>query len=330
MLSGGPLFVTGGAGFIGNRVVRFLLEKNYKVRCLVRSTTNTRRLDGLEYEKCTGDITDKQCLVNGMRDCAGVVHLAGLSNWRDIHSPKLPAVVIEGSKNVMEAARINGNIKTVYVSSSTAINGTNDPIVLNEESAFTLPDRKHFAYAHAKNKVERYCRECSAKGQPVTIVNPSEVYGPFDYDKITAGNLVDFVKTPTIRIPKGGTSIVHVDDVAKGIIAAFEKGRSGERYILGSDNLEIDLLARLTLELLGMDKRIKFLNRGLIRSLAWISRTFGIDMGFEPAVIPYAVRYWFMDNSKAKSELGINFRPGHEILKPTLEWLVSENIIESV
>lgn len=327
MTDKGTIFVTGGAGFIGSRVVKQLLEHGYQVRCLLRATTNTRRIDALPHEKWIGDINNESSLIEGMKGCSGVIHLASLSNWNDIQSPRMRQVVVEGSKKVLAGAKQNGNIKVVYVSSSAAIGGTDESTLLNEEAPFALPGSKHYAYAHAKRDVEDYCREEAKKGQNITIVNPTEVYGPYDYDKITCGNLIDFVHTKSIQVCKGGTSVVYVDDVASGIVAALEKGRSGERYILGSDNVEIEDLAKITLEILGMKKSIQRIPRGLLLKLAWVSKTFRIPMGFEPAVIPYAVKYWFMDNSKAKNELGVRFRSAREVLEPTLKWAKDEGML---
>lgn len=327
-MSKGKIFVTGGAGFIGSRVVKSLLDQGYEVRCLLRKTTNTRRIDGLNYERFDGDITDAASLVEGMKGCTGVIHLASLSNWKDIKSSRMPLVVIEGSKKVIDAAKQNGNLRMVYVSSSTAIDGTDDNRILNEDSPLTLPKNNHYIYAHAKKDVEEYCKQEAKNGFPVTIVNPTEVYGPYDYDKITCGNLIDFATTKTVQMAAGGTSIVYVDDVANGIVAALEKGKPGERYILGSDNMEFKDLAALTLQLLGINKPVKMIGRKMLMNLAWISKTFGINMGFEPAVIPYAVKYWFVDNSKAKRELGVTFRSAKEILEPTLKWVKDEGMIK--
>ena len=118
-----------------------------------------------------------------------------------------------------------------------------------------------------------------------------------------------------------GTSVVYVDDVATGIIAALEKGKAGERYILGGDNLLLKELAELTLDLLGQKKTILTLPNPLIRGIAKIGQTFHLPLPFNPAVIPYAVRYWLMNNTKARNELGIDFRSARETLTPTLRWL---------
>ena len=322
----GKIFVTGGAGFIGNFVLKQLLQKGYEARCLLRNTSNIRRIEGLNFERCMGDISDVVSLKEGMKGCIGVIHLAGLSNWKDITAPDMPRIVIEGSKNLLQVAKEMGNIKTVFVSSSTAIDGTDEIKILNESSPLTLPNNKHFVYAHAKKEVEEYAINLAKEGQQVTIVNPTEVYGPYDYDKITCGNLLDFATTKTVLVPDGGTSIVYVEDVAQGIIAAFEKGKSGERYILGSDNMKIEELAKLTLDLLSLEKPIKKVGRGMLMNLAWISKTFRINMGFEPEVIPYAVKYFFVDNAKATKELGVTFRGAREILEPTLKWMKEEGM----
>lgn len=326
-MSKGKIFLTGGAGFIGSHVVKNLLAKGYEVRCLVRSSTNTRRIDSFAIEKHLGDIQDLASLQEGMKGCAGVIHLASITNWKDIQSPRMCKVVVEGSQNVLVAAQQSGHLKTVYVSSASAIDGTSDKRILNEDSPFTLPLGKHYSYAVAKKEVEGVCLAKVKEGQSITIVNPTEVYGPYDYDRVTCGNLIDFLSTPIVQLAKGGTSIVHVEDVAQGIVAALEKGRSGERYILGSDNLEFHELAQLTLDLAGSQKKISVLPRQLLLTLAWASRTFKIHMGFEPAVIPYAVKYWFIDNTKAKNELGIQFRGAKEILEPTIRWMKEEGMV---
>lgn len=321
------ILVTGGNGFIGSRLVKHLIDKGYSVRCLLRKTSKTDRLAGLTYETHYGDVTDLSSLVEGMKGCDGVMHLASLSNWDDIHSPRMEGVVVGGSKNVLEAAKQSGNMRVVYVSSSTAIDGTESPTVLNENSDFTL-NKKTYSYAYAKKRVEAMCIEAAKAGLPVVIVNPAEVYGPNDTDQITSGNLIDFVKSSPCMVCKGGTAIVHVDDVALGIIAAFEKGRPGERYFLGGENMDFEQIAGLTLKLAGKTQKIMILPNGLISFLAKLGGTLKIPMPFNPAVIPYAVKYWYVSNKKAKEELGVSFRSPEEILGPTVEWLKKEKLID--
>lgn len=323
------IFVTGGNGFVGSRVVQQLLARGYGVRCLLRATSTTHRIDGLAIEHVLGDIRDPTSLVRGMAGCDGVIHLASLSNWSDIHSGLLDAVVVDGSRNVFVAAQVSGNLRTVFVSSIVAINGSDSPVMLHEHSSFTLDDPTAYAYAFAKHHTERAAHQAVAAGLPVVIVNPAEIYGPQDDDLVTSGNLIDFARSNPVFVTNGGTSIVHVDDVAAGIIAAFERGRVGERYILGGENLTIRALAEYTLALLHQTKRIVTMPNGLMRQLAHIGQRWRMPLPFEPAVIPYAVKYWFVDNTKARQELGLTFRPAEETLAPTLAWLQQRGFIPS-
>jgi dihydroflavonol-4-reductase len=320
------ILVTGGNGFIGSRLVKALTDQGYAVRCLLRKSSKTSRIDGLNYEPAYGDVTDLNSIVEAMKGCDGVMHLASLSNWADIHSPKMESVVVGGSKNVLEAARQSGNLRMVYVSSSTAIDGTDSPTVLNEDSPFTL-NKKTYSYAYAKKRVEAMCIEAAKAGLPVVMVNPAEVYGPNDYDQITSGNLIDFIKSDPCMVCKGGTAIVHVDDVADGIIKAFEKGRAGERYFLGGENLDFTQIATITLKLAGKTQKTMLLPNGLISFIAKVGGALKIPLPFNPAVIPYAVKYWFVSNQKARTELGATFRGPEDILRPTVEWIIAEKLV---
>lgn len=321
------IFVTGGNGFIGSRLVAHLLVHGYAVRCLLRDTSNTRRIDGLPVERVAGDIRNREALECGMAGCAGVMHLASLSSWADIHSGRMEEVVLDGSRNVFAAAQRNGNLRTVFVSSITAVNGTDQPVILTEQSQFTLNDPVAYAYAFAKQRAEQAARQAVAQGLPVVIVNPAEVYGPYDHDLVTSGNLVDFAHSNPVFVPSGGTSVVHIADVAEGIIAAFEQGCVGERYILGGDNLTIKELAALTLKLLRQHKPIITLPNALMQGLAFAGQHWHVPLPFEPAVIPYAVKYWFTDNTRARAELGLSFRSARETLAPTLEWLQNSGFL---
>ena len=311
------VFVTGANGFIGSVVTKKLVEDGHTVRALLRKASRTSRIDGLPYDRVAGDVRDAASIRVGMKGCEAVIHLASLSSWTDIHSPMMSEVVLGGTKNVLDAVRANGKPRMVFVSSSTAINGSRAPVAHTEDSAMTLP-LGNFRYIAAKLEAEQRCR---ASGLPVTIVNPGEVYGPDDVDKITSGNLLDFAKSSPVLVCAGGSSVVHVEDVAAGIVAAMTKGRVGERYILGGDNLTIRQLATLTIEILGQKKAILSLPNWLVSGVARIGGALRVPLPFNPAVIPYAVRYWFMDSSKAQRELGVTFRSARAVLEPTLAWL---------
>jgi dihydroflavonol-4-reductase len=320
------VFVTGGNGFIGSNVVEELIKSGYEVRCLLRTTSKTKRIDAFKYETAIGDILDKESLIQGMKGCDAVIHLASISSWYDIHNSNVTDIVIKGTQNVLEAAVSNANLPVVYFSSSTAVGCSKKPIKLSEETPFNLTSNA-YSYAIAKHNAENICREFHNKGLRVVMVNPAEVYGPNDYDKITCGTLIDFIKESPVFIPKGGTSIVHVQDVARGAIAALEKGRSGERYILGGDCLTVHQLAELTLEIANLNKKIITVPNFLILGIANVGKLLKINLPFNPEVIPYAVRYWFMDNSKAKNELGVSFRSSRQVLTSVITWLQNSNMV---
>jgi dihydroflavonol-4-reductase len=314
------VFVTGGNGFIGSRTVRELIMAGHQPRCLVRKGSRTARLDGLAIERVEGDVRSRDDLVRGVSGCAAAIHLASVSNWNDIVSPLMRQVVVEGTANLLAAMRECAVRRAVYVSSATAINGSSSAQLHSEESAFTL-EGPAFAYALAKREAEELCRRAAADGLEVVTVNPAEVYGPDDDQLVTAGNLIDLLRSKPVLVCSGGTSIVHVDDVAHGIVLALARGQGGSRYILGGENLTIRQLAELALELASRTARIVTLPNRLIRALALIGPRLRLPLPFNPALIPYATRYWFMDAGKAVRELGASFRPARAVLAPTVEWL---------
>jgi dihydroflavonol-4-reductase len=316
------VFVTGGHGFIGSMVVRTLLAEGHTVRCLVREGSKTDRIDGLTWERAVGDVRDAAAVERGMQDCDAAIHLASLSNWNDIDSPLMKDVVEGGTRHILAAAAEREQPpRVVFVSSVLAVAGATTPQVFDESAAFTLPDAQ-LGYSRSKRAAEALCLAAwKEQGVPVVIVNPTEVYGPEDTALITACNLIDFAKSSPVLVCTGGTSIVHVEDVAMGIVRALEKGRPGERYILGGDNLTIRELAALTLELLGQKKSIWTMPNRILRGLASLGRAWKLPLPFNPHVIPYATLYWFARNDKARRELGIEFRGARETLAPTLAWL---------
>jgi dihydroflavonol-4-reductase len=177
------------------------------------------------------------------------------------------------------------------------------------------------AYAHAKMCAEALCREASARGRDIVVVNPAETYGPGDDRLVTAGNLIGLLQPPLTLVCRGGTCIAHVDDVAEGIVAALEKGRAGQRYILGGENLDHRQLAGLVLALAGCRQPILTVPNVVFRWATRLAAALGIALPFDRSIVPYATCYWFADNSKARRELQVQFRPARETLQPTLDWL---------
>lgn len=315
------VFVTGGNGFIGSVVVHQLAAAGHQIVCLLRPTSDTSRLAGTDYERADGDVRDAESLRAGMAGAGAVIHLASLSSWDLIDSPEMKDVVLGGTRNVLEAARDLGNPRVVFVSSATAVGASARPEVLDETAPYNLAGERGLTYSNYKHQAEELCREAVAGGQDVVMVNPAEVYGPNDTAFITAGNLVDFARSNPVLVCHGGTSVAFVDDVALAIVRAMERGRAGERYILGGPNVTLEELARVTLTILARKARILVLPNPLIRAVTRVATGLRIKLPYNPRVIPYATRYWFVDSRKAQRELGVSFRSARETLEPTLAWL---------
>jgi dihydroflavonol-4-reductase len=315
------IFVTGGSGFIGSVVVRMLVERGDEVACLVRPTSTTTRIDDVPHHRVEGDVRDLDSLRRGMEGCTGVVHLASLSSWTLIDSPEMSATVEDGTRNVLQAAQEHDVPRVVFVSSLTAVGASGEPRVQDEFSTYTLADEPGLLYSQAKWRAERTCAEFCRAGLPVVVVNPGEVYGPNDHALITAANLLDFARSDPVLVCKGGISVAHVDDVALGILRALDRGRAGERYILGGENLTVRELAALTLELVDMRKRIVSVPNGVIRAVTRVATALSIPLPYNPKLIPYVTRFWFADSSKARKELGVEFRSARDTLAATLAWL---------
>jgi dihydroflavonol-4-reductase len=314
------VFVTGGNGFIGSRVVRQLTEKGHEVRCLLRQSSRTERIDGVDYERHLGDVRDEESLVAGLDGCDGIIHLASISSWDMIRSPLMRQVVVDGTRNVLEAASKVGGVRTVFVSSCAAINGTRQPEIMDEQTRFEL-DPEVYIYAGAKHDAEAICAQFAADGLPVITVNPCEVYGPEDDDLITASYLLDTLKDWLAMSLNGGTAVAHVEDVSAGIISALERGRSGERYILGGENLCIRQIIEMTLEAGGQNKPILQLPTPLIKGLIRALVALRLPTPVIPDLVDYGTLYWFVDCSKAERELGYRFRPAEQAIADVVGWL---------
>ena len=320
-MNGGLVFVTGGSGFIGSHVVRNLVRAGRPVRCLVRPTSRLDRIADLGCEFVRGNIEDRTSLCESIKGSSSIIHVAGLAVPDLFNSPQMMRVHVEGTRNILEAALTAGVRRMVYVSSTAAVGGSAGPLLHNEQNITPVQIQKQLIYVRAKLAAEQLCAEYNQRGMSVTIVNPAEVFGPNDNDRITAGTLIDFAKSNPVFVCDGGISVVHVEDTAGGIVQALDRGRPGERYVLSGENISVRRLAELTLELLQLRRPIITLPKPVILAVAFFGRRLRIPLPFNPEIVPLATSYWFMDNSKARRELGVEFRSARETLQSTVLWL---------
>lgn len=319
------VFITGGNGFIGSVVVRDLVREGHEVVCLLRRRSNRDRLTGLPISVIEGDVCDIESFRGAIAECEAAIHLAAPGGWTNDDEHILERVIVDGTRNVLAAAE-GAHVRVVFVSSTAAIDGSHEPRVVDESAFFTIEDPA-LGYAHAKHRAELVVREWYERGVDVVTVNPSEVYGPGDVALGTAGNLIDFATAYPVLVCRGGTGIVHVDDVSAGIRRALECGRAGERYILSGENLSIRELAALVLDLVARRAPILTIPNGVARAMARVVDRLRVPAPFNPAVVPYATRYWFVENAKARRELGVTFRDARETVRSTLEWLRERRLV---
>ncbi|MEO7085233.1 MAG: NAD-dependent epimerase/dehydratase family protein [Gemmatimonadaceae bacterium] len=314
------IFITGAGGFIGSFVARKLVNSGHDIVCLGRASSRFDRIDDLPFVRVLGDVRDVESLRAAMAGCDHTIHLAAPGAWEQ-DDPRLLADVLEGgTRNVLNVAAALENHRVVVVSSTAAIACSDTPIVFDERNTFSVPDQNLY-YAFAKHRAETIAAEAFMRGVAVIVVNPAEVYGPDDTALVTAGNLVDLATSTPVLVSDGGTCVVHVEDVAVGIIAALERGRPGERYILGGENVTIRELAMLVLELTGRRAPIVSVPRWLVRLTARIAIRLNLKLSFNPHVVPYATWYWFVDSAKARTELGVCFRGARDTIADALAWL---------
>lgn len=231
-------FVTGGSGFIGANLIHELNARGHEVRALLRPGSDVRGLAGAAYERVEGDVGDRAAVAKGLRGCDWCFHVAASYHlWLPDYAP-MYAANVDGTRNVIEVAAAEGCSRIVYTSTVGCIGlpkEINGVVTPTDEATPVAESQMSNHYKLSKWKAEVVARELAAKGLPVVIVNPSAPIGPRDVKPTPTGKvIVDFLNREMPAYLDTGLNWAHVRDVAIGHILAAEKGRVGERYILGS------------------------------------------------------------------------------------------------
>lgn len=317
-------FVTGGTGFVGAHVVRALLRRGRSVRCLVRSSSRLSNLEELPVEVVPGDVTDPASLSRAMAGARTVFHCAADYRLSARDPREIYAANVEGTRNVLAAASEIGAEKVIYTSSVGALGLTRDGRPGNEET----PVEPRFLIGHykkSKHRAERVAEEWAAKGLPVVIVNPSTPVGEMDIKPTPTGQMiVDFMNRRMPAYVETGLNLVDVRDVAEGHVLAAEKGRVGEKYILGNRDMTLkeifDALSRLT----GIPSPAVRLPHWVPLAAAAVDTLASRLTGRQPRVPLEGVRMsrhtMFFDAGKAIRELGLPQTPVEEALNRAVAW----------
>ncbi len=316
--------VTGATGFVGAAVVRALIKTGVEVRVLARRDSDFSNLQQFKIDGAYGDLRDKDSLRKALAGCGQLYHVAAhYALWaRD------PAIFydvnVTGTKNLMEAARDIGTGRIVYCSTIGAIGLPPGGGLGTEETPVSL-EQMAGHYKRSKYLAEQEVLKLAQQGLPVVIVNPSAPVGEGDVKPTPTGQMiVEFMKGRMPAYIETGMNIVDVDDVAAGHLLAMQKGRIGERYILGTKNLMLrdifEILSRLT----GVAMPSVKLPRELILPLAYLNLAFSWVTGIPPRIplegVKMAKYKMHYDCSKAIRELGIPQTPPEVALEKAVRW----------
>jgi dihydroflavonol-4-reductase len=319
--------VTGATGFIGGAVARALVRAGVEVRVLARSLSNARNLSGLSVERVEGDLLNPASLQAALAGCQQLYHVAAYyALWA-----KDPSIFydvnVTGTRNVLTAARRAGIQRTVYCSTIGAIGFPADGGLGTEDTPVSLAQMAGH-YKRSKYLAEQEALKFAGEGLPMVIVNPSAPVGAGDLKPTPTGQvIVDFMKGRMPAYIETGMNIVDVDDVAAGHLLAMERGRQGERYILGCKNLMLkevfDILSRLT----GVKAPSLRLPRSAVLPLAYANQWIAQVTGRPPRIplegVKMAKYRMHYDCSKAIRELGIPQTPPETALEKAVHWFRS-------
>src|SRR6201993_2039900 len=232
-------FVTGATGFLGSHVARVLADQGADLRLLVRATSNLRNLEGLKAETALGDLRDAGSLEKAMSGCDAVFHVAADYRLWVRDPAEMYRSNVGGTRAILEAARKNGVRRMVYTSSVATMGFTSNGHPADEDSPVSLGDMIGH-YKRSKFMAERIALEAGRSGMHVVTVNPTTPIGEQDVKPTPTGRIViDFLKRKFPAYVETGLNLVDVRECARGHVAALEKGRTGERYILGGEDLTL-------------------------------------------------------------------------------------------
>ncbi|NWG12876.1 MAG: NAD-dependent epimerase/dehydratase family protein [Acidobacteria bacterium] len=322
-------FVTGATGFIGSHVVRRLLQRGDRVRILARNTSRKSNIEGLGCEVVIGDLKNMMSLVRCVQGCSRVYHVAADFRLWARNPDEIYHSNVAGTRNLLSACCEAGVEKVVYTSTAGMIGRGNGDSPSDEETPVKLDDMIGH-YQRSKFMAEQVAREFAASGLPLVIVNPTTPVGAGDIKPTPMGRMIlDFIRGRMPAYVNTDMNIVCVDDVARGHLLAEEKGRPGERYILGGEDWSLveilDTLARISGRL---TPRVAIPRFVALLAAYLDDLVMGTVLGREPNIpldaVRMAARPTYVSCEKAMRELGYRITPVAQGLREAVEYFLYE------
>ena len=318
-------FVTGATGFLGAHVARVLAEQGAELRLLVRPTSDLRNVEGLRADRVSGDLRSPASLEKAMSGCDTVFHVAADYRLWVRDPEQMYRSNVEGTRAVLDAARKNGVRRVVCTSSVATMGFTSSGSPADEESPVTLADMIGH-YKRSKFMAEQVALEAGRGGQDVVVVNPSTPVGEMDIKPTPTGRIiVDFLKRKFPAYVDTGLNLVDATECARGHVAALEKGSSGERYILGGENLTLKQILDKLGAITGLPSPKVKVPYFVALATGVVDEVFtGRIRGKEPRATIDAVRMgrkkMFVSSAKAEHELGWQIVPVDGALRRAAAW----------
>ncbi len=318
-------FITGATGFLGSHVARQLLARGAELRLLIRPTSRLDNITDLTAEHVTGDLRDVESLNKGMAGCEFVFHVAADYRLWARDRQELYQSNVEGTRNILAAARDSGVRRVVYTSSVATMGFGNDGRLTDETSPVALANMIG-DYKRSKFMAEQLVIEAGRGGQNVVMVNPTTPVGERDIKPTPSGQIiVDFLRRKFPAYVDTGLNLVDVIDCAEGHLLAMEKAQPGERYILGGENLTLKQILDRLASITGLPSPNIKLPYAVALATGVVDTVFtGKILRREPRVTIDAVRMgrkkMFITSGKAERELAWVSRPVNDALRRAVEW----------
>ncbi len=327
------ILVTGATGHIGNVLIRKLLDQGEKVRALIWRDEDTTPIRDLDVEQVQGDVLDPGSLEVAMRGVESVYHLAGIISIMPGKNPFVWKVNVEGTRNIVEAARRQRVRRLVYTSSIHAIARAPQGVYMDESLGFDQ-ENPYGEYDRSKAAASLAVQQAVADGLDAVIVCPTGVIGPYDFRGSELGEVIRSAsEARTMFFVEGAYDFVDVRDVADGMIAAQARGRTGESYILGGTRISVRYMLETVREVTGKafaSIKIPFsLAEFAARFTPWYYRRTMAKPRFTPYSLEVLQSNSNISHAKAARELGFNPRPSIETIADTVRWFFENRRIKS-